>query len=569
MSIVNQQTTASQRCQKQPFYKWLKARINIFYQLVALRDISTEALNDPKKKNYWPKWIFEIPFKSLAHQKAFLEELINIIEDKTIPLSYFEPIYLYRWYRIIQRRNASGAFRISSLHHEIALFLEDYSDTQKQCRLPLTSKERRERYQMLLTIPMQYMYDLEQEYYSTIHYHFLEHDLASITFRQQIQLGYLLQLFYKKNDLLYLYIGMPLLRFMKKGVAFGSMITRFLREGLPLILNKVNPDYNQLKYHVKHWFLLWVHHQYPRLCKRKNFQEMRQLATIPFSKIIYYLPYGLLSEIILIDKPLYPHLGAGKNIRTLSPYHLLSKKMAHEFVNLGHLEKPRCRFTLSYLLSLDTPKPLAMVLSEQLQHRRNSFSERKMLHLLDWKPIIIKFIQWFPKVSVTNEPILLDIISFIKHCKEESIPFSIKGRTLTSMRRLVADWHQQNRYANIGPPKYWEGAAYQPWQTEQEGASYQIIQLTNSYQLLKEGTYMRHCVASYVQECMQNQSSIWSLQQQLADNQWISLTTLEINKRHRIIQAKAKYNASPKKAYIKIIQQWAKQEELEWRLEKW
>jgi hypothetical protein len=94
--------------------------------------------------------------------------------------------------------------------------------------------------------------------------------------------------------------------------------------------------------------------------------------------------------------------------------------------------------------------------------------------------------------------------------------FSIKGRTVSSMLRLMQDWHRSLGLGGGGLA--WQPSPLQPMLVEEpsEDASvpprrWQMVELTNSAQLRAEGAAPNHCVASYADRCCRGMSRIWSL----------------------------------------------------------
>jgi hypothetical protein len=94
--------------------------------------------------------------------------------------------------------------------------------------------------------------------------------------------------------------------------------------------------------------------------------------------------------------------------------------------------------------------------------------------------------------------------------------FSMKGRTVQSVVRLMADWHRSLGLANGGLT--WAPSPLQPLLIEEPSQDpsappiqWQLMELTNGAQLRAEGTALHHCVASYAERCWRGASRIWSL----------------------------------------------------------
>lgn len=146
--------------------------------------------------------------------------------------------------------------------------------------------------------------------------------------------------------------------------------------------------------------------------------------------------------------------------------------------------------------------------------------------------------------------------------------FSMKGRTLPSMLRLMRDWHR-----NLG-----KGSASFSWvqlpirpllfeEPAKDGAElprhWQLIELTDSAQLRREGAALHHCVASYADRCHRGISSIWSLRF-WQDEKIHHVVTIEVDPRRRtVVQARGLSNRSPSSRSFRLLQDWATRERLQ------
>jgi hypothetical protein len=97
--------------------------------------------------------------------------------------------------------------------------------------------------------------------------------------------------------------------------------------------------------------------------------------------------------------------------------------------------------------------------------------------------------------------------------------FSLNGRTMQSMLRLMQEWHRSLGLANGGLT--WAPSPLQPMLIEEPSQDpsappsvWQLMELTNGTQLRTEGTALHHCVASYADRCWRGASRIWSLRVQ-------------------------------------------------------
>jgi hypothetical protein len=121
--------------------------------------------------------------------------------------------------------------------------------------------------------------------------------------------------------------------------------------------------------------------------------------------------------------------------------------------------------------------------------------------------------------------------------------FSLKGRTVQSMFRLMQDWHRGLGVADGGLT--WGPSLLQPMLIEEPSRDpsappsvWQLMELTNGAQLRTEGTALRHCVASYADRCWRGASRIWSLRVHRGERVR-HLLTIEVDMTRRaVVQAR-------------------------------
>jgi hypothetical protein len=147
--------------------------------------------------------------------------------------------------------------------------------------------------------------------------------------------------------------------------------------------------------------------------------------------------------------------------------------------------------------------------------------------------------------------------------------FSMKGRTVTSLLRLMKEWHRH--LGNHGGSTFsWARSSFKPWLFEEPALDdaklprrWHMMELTNSAQLREEGVALHHCVGSYAHVCHRGSSSIWSLRVWRGE-QIRSVLTVEIDpKRRAVIQARGKANGSASGKLLNILHHWATREGLQ------
>lgn len=145
--------------------------------------------------------------------------------------------------------------------------------------------------------------------------------------------------------------------------------------------------------------------------------------------------------------------------------------------------------------------------------------------------------------------------------------FSMKGRTVQSMLRLMREWH---RSLGAGSASLsWIRSPLEPLLFEElsrDGSEmprrWQMTELINSAQLRREGAALHHCVASYADRCYRGISSIWSLRLCQAEKM-NHVLTVEVDPRRRaVIQARGWANRAASGKPLRLLQDWAVRERL-------
>jgi len=146
--------------------------------------------------------------------------------------------------------------------------------------------------------------------------------------------------------------------------------------------------------------------------------------------------------------------------------------------------------------------------------------------------------------------------------------FSMKGRTLSSMLRAMRAWH--NSLGKGGAWFSWRRLPIEPLFFKEPAKDdaelprhWQLIELTDSAQLRREGAALHHCVASYADRCHRGISSIWSLRMWQGEKIH-HVITVEVDPKSRtIVQARGVANRTPSGRSLRLLQDWAVRERLQ------
>jgi PcfJ-like protein len=200
-----------------------------------------------------------------------------------------------------------------------------------------------------------------------------------------------------------------------------------------------------------------------------------------------------------------------------------------------------------------------------------------------WRTVWMFFIAYAGELNPTQIGPMIDYIQSIRHDRiqietqagiMETAPpqpsFSINGRTVPSMLRLMKEWHRDLGVSESTAAFTWARSPFKPWLLEEPRRSEQetpkrwhMVELIDSAQLREEGTSLHHCVGSYAYRCYRGTSSIWSLRTWQGEKKR-SMLTIEVDpKKRAVIQARGKANRSASGKPLKLLHEWASREGLD------
>ncbi len=197
-----------------------------------------------------------------------------------------------------------------------------------------------------------------------------------------------------------------------------------------------------------------------------------------------------------------------------------------------------------------------------------------------WRSVAHFFVNVFEDIYVGDIGPIVDFLHAVRFQRIECVglhgieyiepphpDFSIKGRSLASMLRLVEQWHQ-SLGLDSGGTWTWQRSSYQgllirrPIEDE-EPEFWELVELTSSKELAREGVAMQHCVSSYSEYCYRGRARIWSLRSR-RKGRVRSLLTIELDpQRGEIVQVRGLRNRLPRGEPLACLQKWAKREGLQ------
>lgn len=137
--------------------------------------------------------------------------------------------------------------------------------------------------------------------------------------------------------------------------------------------------------------------------------------------------------------------------------------------------------------------------------------------------------------------------------------FSLKRRTPNSVSRAIDRWHErvsaESRLRLMKETWRRLENTEEKYKIEFLKDKYTFEELTTGRALAEESEVMKHCVFSYLSDCLASYSSIWSMKKAAGHDFKHYLTIEIVNK--EIVQVGGKRNARAKPADMRIIAEWA------------
>ena len=263
----------------------------------------------------------------------------------------------------------------------------------------------------------------------------------------------------------------------------------------------------------------------------------------------------------------------GASFRSLDRPLTMTRKMEHVFLTSEDHLSIEHAMRKAELVSLGMPPEFVkVILSTRLA--------TDLRHGEFWRTVWMFLVANVDDMDPAQIGPMIDYLQTVRHDRitvktqdgtmelEPPLPaFSMKGRTLKSMLRLMQAWHRSLGASSGGLS--WSRSPFQPLLYEepsQDGSEmprrWYMVELTNSAQLRSEGAALHHCVASYASRCFSGTSSIWSLRLWRGEKVHPMLTVEVDQKRRAVIQARGYANRAVAGKPLRILQDWAVRERL-------
>ncbi|QDV19645.1 hypothetical protein Pan153_43110 [Gimesia panareensis] len=273
---------------------------------------------------------------------------------------------------------------------------------------------------------------------------------------------------------------------------------------------------------------------------------------------------------------LYLLLARGLSVRQYSllyPFRV-TKKMAVQFVQAPDDLSPRAALRWAQVRALGGDPRLARILISETFLREPTSDEPF------WESVIRFLIQQQP-ISADE---IVEIVHFLSQQRFEPAEkvwgkgsgdfpvqpdFSLKGRSLMSLRRHMVHWRLDLIEKGMMPPAEvdpldypWQRSAIGEFHCEHEGQIWSIEEVLTPRQLQIESKIMNHCVEMFLNECARRKTTIWSMKVKAGRRRRRQLTIEVLPQKKVIFEARGKNNSTPAPTVRQVLNRWAHQEGL-------
>jgi PcfJ-like protein len=283
---------------------------------------------------------------------------------------------------------------------------------------------------------------------------------------------------------------------------------------------------------------------------------------------------GLGADEVVLRRRWYVVAAGGGSLYKAGAGTWLSRKEVHAFLN------PQARLGFEEAIWQAIARSYTNDPGIALRIARSRIAQTPRAELGFWREVV----RFFCAHPTTVEE-MDDLRDYLEECYRRNPEFSLKGRSLGSLGRLMREWHRdleaiarieaarrraeaarnRARGPTPGPESSggsWPGTDIADWswspssKVRSRREEYVVVQLRTAADLVAETRAMRHCVASYAAKCIAGNASIWSLRRRVASDT-LRLLTIELDRQCRAIQIRGFANRAAHAEERKILERWA------------
>lgn len=246
----------------------------------------------------------------------------------------------------------------------------------------------------------------------------------------------------------------------------------------------------------------------------------------------------------------------GKNLRKAPDLPIvLTKQMAHLVLDAPNSYNFYQALRYGQILSMNGDHRLAEAVNQTFLSRR--FGNEEF-----WTSVIQFFIQ-NPFLDRHQVGPIVDYLQNQKYTAQAPQPgLTMKGRNPQALLDQVEVWHKSIQKAKGGGLVRWDSCGVAEFSKEIKTANstsvWTVEEMVTSKELQDDSRKLHHCVASYVQSCVNKRCAIFSVR---LDGERVA--TIEVVPlQNMIVQAREKYNAVLSPLTRQIVTEWAGQNRL-------
>lgn len=317
----------------------------------------------------------------------------------------------------------------------------------------------------------------------------------------------------------------------------------------------------------------WTNRQFPRIHRalfrgelKRNFFLFKDVTLRDF---FHYAPlfvlYRLTNVLTFTKTAKWTlHLITGKNLRHCADLPFpVTRMMAHWTV--------QAPYYLSFEEALFYGRVRGLGGSDKLHDRLRSCFNQFYMFNEHFKTELLPFLARHQEnLDLRELPVLLGYLHHRYFENRQNDAFQLASYSLPRLQREMGEWYttveSDPNYQPRFQGKFWNRSALAEYGSQVGKKRYQIVELTSYDDLCMEGKRLRHCVATYVEDCMEGRCSIWSLRVNVGEEEEKSIVTIEVGTEGYIEQALGKHNSRPKSEHMALIRKWAAKEKLKFRI---
>ena len=278
---------------------------------------------------------------------------------------------------------------------------------------------------------------------------------------------------------------------------------------------------------------------------------------------------GLDRDEIVLRKRWYVIAAQGQSLYKAEASQWLSRKEVHWFLNppgdVGFDEAFWQAIARSYTADVGLALRIARSKIARTPRREIGF----------WRDVARFF-----AVNPTSLEEIDDLCDFLAAARGENGAYGMKGRTLSSLRRQMREWHRdldaierieaarRRAVARAAPwaaqGGSWAGSAIADWEwqpslreAKHRSERFAVRQLKTAEDLVMESRAMRHCVSAYASKCIAGHASIWTLRRSIFGKSE-RLLTIEVDRQNRAVQVRGFANRLALPDEERVLARWAK-----------